>query len=104
MITRIFRVRVHSKFKQEFEDKFSSVSVDTVTHAKGIKSVTILKPTKWALDEYAMITVWNDELSLKAFAGENWNKPVIPPEMEQYVAECWIHHYDSWEVDRQNGP
>lgn len=97
MITRIFRVKVHKELAQEFEKKFSSISVSTVNHAHGMKSVTILKPTKWVPDEYAMITIWSDEPSLKAFAGENWNKAVIPPGMEHYIVECSVHHFNSWE-------
>ena len=96
MIIRIFRVRVHSGLKKEFEEKFSSVSVDTVNHARGIISVEILKPTKWAPNEYAMVSIWDGEPSMKAFAGENWNKAVIPTGLERYVADCWVHHYESW--------
>lgn len=97
MITRIFIVKVHKELTQEFEEKFSSISLDLVTRAHGMKSATMLKPTQWSPNEYAMITVWNDELSLKMFAGENWNKAVIPPEMEHYIVEYSLHNYNSWE-------
>lgn len=95
-ITRIFRVRIRSELKQEFEEKFSSVSVRAVEEASGSLAVSILKPTKWAPDEYAMISQWENEAALKAFAGEQWNHAVIPPGMEKFVDECWVHHYESW--------
>ena len=95
-ITRIFRIQIVPELRQEFEEKFSSVSVHVVNEALGFISVSILKPTKWAPDEYAMISQWENEEVLKAFAGVEWNHAVIPPGMEKFVVECWVHHYESW--------
>lgn len=95
-ITRIFRVRIPPELRSEFEEKFSSVSVHAVDKAAGFLAVTILKPTEWAPNEYAMISQWENEAALKAFAGEEWNRAVIPPGMEKFVVECWVHHYASW--------
>ncbi len=83
--------------RREFEDKFSTVSVAVASEAKGFEEVSIFKPTEWSPDEYAMISHWADEAALKAFAGENWNKPLIPDQMAKYIAECWVHHFTSWE-------
>jgi heme-degrading monooxygenase HmoA len=82
--------------RQEFEEKFSSVSVHTVHEAPGFISVSILKPSKWTPDEYAMISQWEDEKALTAFVGEKWNHAVIPPGMNDFVLECWVYHYESW--------
>ena len=96
MITRIFRVRVHASLHAEFEAKFLSVSVPYVQAAPGLVSVSVGRPTKWVPDEYVMISVWAGEEALEAFAGENWNKAVIPSGMEKYVSECWVHHYENF--------
>lgn len=96
MITRIFRVRIVDALKHEFEEKFASISIDAVNSNKGFISVTVLKPTEWAPNEYSMISKWEDESALKAFAGENWNNAVIPLGMEKFVIDCWVHHYKSW--------
>jgi len=95
-ITRIFRVRIAPELRQEFEEKFSSVSVHRVNEAPGFVSASILKPTKWAPDEYAMISQWENETALKGFAGEEWKHAVIPSGMENFVVERWVHHYESW--------
>jgi heme oxygenase (mycobilin-producing) len=43
-----------------------------------------------------MISQWEDETALIAFVGEQWNHPVIPPGMNDFVIECWVYHYESW--------
>lgn len=96
-ITRIFRVQIVPELRQEFEEKFSSISVHVVNEALGFISASILKPTIWAPDEYAMISQWVNKAALKAFAGEKWNHAVIPLGMEKFVVECWVHHYESWD-------
>ncbi|WP_324262640.1 antibiotic biosynthesis monooxygenase family protein [Altererythrobacter sp. H2] len=95
-ITRIFRVRIHPELREEFERKFASVSIAAVADKEGAGDVQILRPSRWASDEYAMISQWEDEASLAAFAGENWNTAVIPPGMDKYVIACGVHHYSSW--------
>lgn len=96
VITRIFRVKVPTALHVEFEAMFLSVSVPYVQTAQGIVSVALGRPTKWAPDEYVMISVWANEDALRSFAGENWNLAVIPGGMEKYVSECWIHHYENF--------
>ena len=62
---------------------------------QGFISVTIGKPTLWTPDEYLMISYWENVADLESFAGENWNQAVIPSGMEQYVLQCWVHHFES---------
>ena len=96
-ITRVFRIHIHAELRDEFEDKFADISVRAVQRAAGIVSVSILKPTKWSPNEYAMITQWTDEASLESFAGDDWNHAVIPRGMERFVKECSVDHYESWD-------
>ena len=95
-ITRVFRVEINAELRAEFETKFAEISVDTVKRASGSLSAVILKPTPWAPDEYAMISEWQDENALRAFAGDNWTRAVIPPGMEKFIKACWVHHYSTW--------
>ena len=97
MIIRVFRVSINPELREEFESKFSTVSIQAVQNATGFISVSIGKPTKWAPDEYVMVSKWQNESSLKKFAGENWNQAHIPRGMEQFISECWLHHYNEYE-------
>jgi heme-degrading monooxygenase HmoA len=96
VITRIFRVRVPARLHAEFEEKFLSVSVPYVHAAKGSVSISVGRPTQWAPDEYVMISTWESVSDLCAFAGEHWNRAMIPAGMERYVTECWVHHYENF--------
>ena len=95
-ITRVFRVRIKAELCEEFEEKFADVSVRKVEGAPGMESVSIHRPVEFSPDEYAMITVWTDEACLASFAGENWNRPVIPDGMEKFVREASVAHFSSW--------
>lgn len=95
-ITRIFRIRIFPLLRTEFEEKFADISMRSVHRADGLVSAQICKPTLWAPNEYMMISVWEDEAAVRAFAGDNWHQPVIPPGMEKFIGECWLHHYQSW--------
>ncbi|MEM7278755.1 MAG: antibiotic biosynthesis monooxygenase family protein [Pseudomonadota bacterium] len=95
-ITRVFKVEVRSELVDDFEEKFAAISVDITQSAPGNLSVDVLRPTKWTPYEYAMLSTWKDEASLQAFAGDNWNRAVIPDGMEKYVASCSVSHYKSW--------
>jgi len=96
MITRIFRAQVPSSLHGEFEEKFLSVSVPRVQAAKGLLSVSVGRPTRWAPEEYVMISVWRSEQDLVAFAGETWSQAVIPAGMEKYVSSCVVHLYENF--------
>lgn len=96
-IVRLFRVRIHSALRADFEAKFATISVDAVQTAQGALGVEILKPTHWGPDEYLMISRWQDEAALKRFSGEEWSRAYIPPGMERFVADCSVDHYTSWD-------
>jgi heme-degrading monooxygenase HmoA len=94
MIIRIFRVRIKPELRTGFEKDFREISIPLIKSHSGLTSVSIGKPTKWAPDEYVMISNWRNETDLEDFVGKNWNQPVIPSGMEKYVVECWVHHYE----------
>lgn len=94
MIVRVFRVKVPRDLHDEFEAQFCAVSIPAVESQPGIVSVFVGRPTRWEPEEYMMISTWEDEQAICLFAGESWNQAVIPPGMDKYVAECWVHHYE----------
>ena len=93
MIIRIFHVEIDPAKREAFEKRFASLSVDAVKRSSGLISYETGKPTKWTPNSYVMITKWKDIPSLVAFAGENWNVPVIPQGMEGFAVNTYVSHY-----------
>lgn len=95
MITRIFRVLVPASQHADFERDFMAISKPLVESSAGLVSFSFGRPTRWSPEEFVLVTVWEGEEALVAFAGEAWNEAVIPPVMEKYITECWVHHYEN---------
>ena len=89
-------MRIRPELRSDFEEKFRSISIPAVQAQPGFASVSIGKPTRWSPDEYVMVSVWKDEAALEGFAGRDWNRPVIPAGMEQFVVETQVHHYENF--------
>lgn len=96
MIIRIFRATVPTALHAAFEEKFLGVSLPFVRSQRGLITVSIGRPTRWAPEEYAMVSVWEREEDIRAMAGEQWNQAFIPSGMETYIRECWVHHYEAF--------
>lgn len=96
MLIRIFRVTIYPELREEFEQKFATTSISAVQTQKGFLSVSIGKPTKWAPDDYVMISHWETEASLEEFIGPSWNEAHIPEGMEKFVRECSVCHYHEY--------
>ncbi len=94
MISRVFRASVPQELHGAFEEKFRSVSVPLVAAQAGLVDVTIGRPTACNPDAFVMISTWEDEAAIRAFAGEHWNEPRIPKGMEMFIARCSVDHYE----------
>ena len=93
MIVRIFQITIRPEFRNEFEKDFATISVAAVQNQKGFIKCEIGYPTKWNPNNYSMITYWKDDRSLVAFAGEEWNKAVIPDKMKKYPVAYNVVHF-----------
>jgi len=96
MIVRIFRVRIHKEFKQDFEEDFDLISLPLVKAQKGLVSLSFGKVINQDKDEYILITTWEDQDALIAFCGEAWKQALIPHGMEKYIKECWLYHFEQF--------
>jgi quinol monooxygenase YgiN len=93
MILRIFRVEIDPSTRSAFEAGFRSLSVDAVRRAPGNLSCEIGMPTRWAPNTYSMISRWQDVDALVAFAGPEWNTPVIPAGVEAFGKKLSVEHF-----------
>lgn len=96
MIIRIFRVQIKPPLRHDFERDFVNVSIPLIQSHPGLLSVKIGKPTRWAPDEYVMISHWKSVEDIRDFVGEEWYQPLIPNGMEKYVVQTWVHHFEEF--------
>ena len=94
MIFRVFRATIRPGKVDEFRDMLERPSVPMVKAAKGMLGYYVGEPLDPAVPEFTVTTIWQDLDSLKAFAREDWNLSVIPPEEVPLIAESFIHHYE----------
>jgi len=92
MIFRMFRATIRPGKADEFKEMLQRLSIPMVKAAKGMLGYYVGEPLDPAVPEFTVTTVWEDLDSLKAFAGENWNRAIIPPEEVPLIAESFIHH------------
>ena len=88
MIIRIYRVQINAELRSEFEEKFQLVADEFMQGRVGLVSVDIGRPTPGSPDEYVMVSKWSDVDSVKQFAGQHWDQPVIPNDMRKFTKQC----------------
>lgn len=94
MILRVFRATTKPGKANEFRDMLERLSVPMVKAAEGMLGYYVGEPVDSSEPEFTVTTMWRDLDSVKAFAGENWNRSVIPPEEVPLIAKSSIHHYE----------
>jgi heme-degrading monooxygenase HmoA len=94
MIIRVFRATVPLERQAAFEEKFRAISVPLMVSQAGLTRVTIGRPTRWNPEEFVMLSEWEDQASIEAFAGAAWNEPHIPSGMEVFITDCSVAHYE----------
>ncbi len=94
MIVRVFRALVHPGKQQEFKAKVNQLSIPLVQRQRGLIAYYSGGPTSASPEEFVMITVWRSLDDLKSFAGEDWNRSVIPEEELPLLRETYAHHYE----------
>jgi quinol monooxygenase YgiN len=94
MILRVFRALIKPGKVDQFRDMLVRLSIPMVTAASGMRGYYVGEPLDPAVPEFTVTTLWVDLDALKAFAGDDWNRSVIPPDEVPLIAESFIHHYE----------
>jgi heme-degrading monooxygenase HmoA len=100
MILRILRAQIFHELKDEFEKGPALMSVKLVLSQKGCVSCQVTKPLHKTSNTYAMISLWENKQSLKAFVGEDFETASIPAGLSRYISSCSVEHYISTEPIR----
>lgn len=98
MILRVFRARLKPGARAEFEQLCNDVSIPLLRKQPGLITLHVGKSLPDHPDEFVLVSVWSDLESLKGFAGDTWDHPLVLPGEAALVEETTVQHYDE---DRQ---
>ncbi len=101
MIIRVFCARVRPGKQEEFERLVRDQSIPLVTKQKGLVAFYSARPFGSNSNEFVGISVWRDLSDIKAFAGSDWEKSVIPADELPLLETTTTHHYELFYVDDQ---
>src|SRR5512135_1260424 len=99
MIIRVFRARIRNEKVAEFKRMVQEQSIPWLTSSPGMLGYFAGEPMNSEGREFAMVTLWKDLESLRAFVGDNWETPVVTPDEAPLVEEMLAHHYIRFEKE-----
>ena len=93
MIVRIFQVTTQPGKEQDFAKFFHETAIPLMRRTPGIVSLTPGAPRPDSPRDFAMVMVWRDLESLKAFVGEDYRSAHIHPDEADLVQSRRVAHY-----------
>jgi heme-degrading monooxygenase HmoA len=94
MIIRVFRPTIHPGKEAEFESFLRDTAIPLVSRQSGLVAQHVGRPRDPSSSEFVYVTVWEDEESIRTFAGDRWQEAVIAPEEEELLKATWMGHYE----------
>ena len=93
MIIRIFRAKIRKGQIPEFKRMVQEQSIPWLENSDGMLGYFPGEPCGENEREFVMITLWRDLDSLKAFAGTEWDNPIVTDDEAPLVEAMFAEHY-----------
>lgn len=101
MIIRVFRAKIRKGRVSDFKRMVREQSIPWLEKSDGILAYFPGEPFGKNKQEFMMITLWRDLDSLEAFAGMNWDDPVVTKDEAPLVEAMFADHYLRFDKDDQ---
>lgn len=98
MIVRVFRARCKEGQDTAFEALLRRESVPAMSRARGLVALYPGRPVTRS-GEFVMVSVWATEDALHAFAGEDYERPILFGDEATVVESCDVQHFEAFGVD-----
>jgi quinol monooxygenase YgiN len=92
-IVRVFRARPKPGMAEALEQRVRAHSIPNVAAAPGLVGYHAGRPYG-ETGEFLMVTIWHDLAALRAFAGDDYEHPVLYADETELIEELWLHHYE----------
>ena len=93
MIIRIFRAKIRKGRVADFKQMVKEQSIPWLEKSDGMLGYFPGEPFGENEREFLMVTLWRDLDSVKAFAGSDWNDPVVTEDEAPLVEAMFADHY-----------
>jgi len=92
MILRVYHARVHPGQEAEFERLVKVDAVPLMESQPGFLGLHLGRELNGA-PEFVLISLWRDLGALKAFAGADWQQPVVLHPDADVLQKTWVEHF-----------
>ena len=97
MIIRIFRAKIRENQVSEFKQMVQNQSIPWLESSEGMLGYFPGESFGENAREFVMITLWRDLDALEAFAGADWDNPVVTEDEAPLVEAMFADHYLSFD-------
>ncbi len=97
MISRVFKAKIADGRYSDFQINFRKIALPLIKSHDGLLSLSAGRLPDDADHDFMLVTNWESLEHVKAFAGDNWQEPLIPSGMDTFMEEVWLDHYDLFE-------
>jgi heme-degrading monooxygenase HmoA len=94
MIIHLFWARVRPGRQSEFQQKIEAFAMPLVKSQPGMLACYLEKPIDLPRNEFVLVTIWQDLVAFKAFAGDNWTGAIGLGEELPLLEDTFVHHYE----------
>jgi quinol monooxygenase YgiN len=95
-IVRVFRARAKPGLAQKLEQRLREDVIPEVAAADGLVSYLAGRPHGDSRD-FLMVTVFESIDAVRAFAGDDYEQPVLYADTSELIEEMSLHHYEAVE-------
>jgi quinol monooxygenase YgiN len=93
MIIRIFRAVIYEDRVADFKRMVQEQSIPWLEKSGGMLGYFPGQPLGDNDREFVMVTLWRDVEALQAFAGNDWDNPVVTEDEAPLVEAMYAEHY-----------
>ena len=93
MIIRVFRAKIRKGQVTSFKRMVQTQSIPWLESSAGMLGYLPGEPIDESAREFVMITQWRDQEALEAFAGSDWENPVVTEDEAPLVESMSADHY-----------
>ncbi len=99
MIVRVFRAVIYEDRIAEFKQLVREQSIPWLEKSDGMLGYFPGEPYGSNKREFTIITLWRDIDALEAFAGKDWDNPVVTDDEAPLVEAMFADHYCRFDKD-----